>query len=76
MAAVLAGVVGALVADPVALGERAVDEHVLRICLAQGAGQAWRAVGQEIDDRVHVGVGCADADPEAGCDLRECVVLA
>lgn len=51
-------------------------EHILRIGCAQGMGQAGSTAGEETGDVSDVGVGGADADPEAGSDLREGFVLA
>lgn len=39
-------------------------------------GQAGSTAGEETGDGSDVGVGGADADPEAGSDLREGFVLA
>jgi hypothetical protein len=74
--AVFVGVVGPFVADPVACGERAVQEDEVRILLAQDLQQARCTVGEEVDDRAGAGVGGGLADPEPGSDLRQGGVLA
>lgn len=74
--AVLLGEVGPAVADPVALGERSVEQDVVRISLAQDPQEAGRPAGQVLDDGRDVGVGGADGYAEAGGDLRERVVPA
>lgn len=66
VATVLVRVVGPAVAHPVALGERPVEQCVLRCVLAQDLEQAGRPRGQEIDHRGRVGVGGADRDAEPG----------
>lgn len=76
VAAVLAGVASAAVTGPVSLGEGAVHGHILRIGCARGMGQAGSTAGKETGDGSDVGVGGADADPEAGSDLREGFMLA
>lgn len=76
MATVLVRVVGPAVAHPVALGERPVEQCVLRCVLAQDLEQAGRPRGQEIDHRGRVGVGGADRDAEPGRYLGQGVVLA
>ncbi|BDE37696.1 hypothetical protein SLITK23_09410 [Streptomyces lividans] len=76
VAPVLVGVIGASVAQAVALAEGAVQEHVIRVVLAQGLEQARRPVGAEPHDGGDVGVGGADGYAEPGWDLREGVVLA
>lgn len=70
------GVVGPAVADPVALGERAVQQGEIGIGLAQDLQQARSAFGEQVDDRAGVGVGGGLADPEPGGDLRKCGVFA
>lgn len=47
VAPVLVGVIGACVAHAVALAEGAVQEHAVRVVLAQGPEQARRPVGEE-----------------------------
>lgn len=76
MAPVLVGVIGASVAQAVALAEGAVQEHVIRVVLAQGLELAQRPVGAEPHDGGDVGVGGADGYAEPGWELREGVVLA
>lgn len=71
MTAVLLGEVGPAVADPVALGERPVEQDVIRIRLAQDPQQTGCPAGQVIDDGRDVGVGGPDGYAEAGGDLRE-----
>jgi hypothetical protein len=73
---VLLGEVGPAVADTVALGERPVEQDVVRIGLAQDPQEARCPTGQMLDDRRDVGVGGADGYAEAGGDLRERVVPA
>jgi hypothetical protein len=74
VAAVLLGEVGPTVADPVALGERSVEQHVIGIGLPQDPQEAGRPVGEVADDGGDVGVGGADGYAKAGGDLREWVV--
>jgi hypothetical protein len=50
VAAVLGGVVASAVADPVALGEGAVEEDEVRFVLAQRLQQAGCAVGEQAGD--------------------------
>lgn len=76
MPTVLGRVVGAAVAEAVALSQGAVEQDELGVCLAQSAQQTGRAGGQEIDDRGGVGVRGADRDAEPGGDLCERLVLA
>ena len=64
MPAVLVGVVGLSVADPVAFGERAVKQDEVRIGLAQDLQQTRRAVGEQVDDGAGVGVSGGLADPK------------
>ena len=74
--AVLLGEVRPAVADPVALGERPVEQDVARVPLVQDPQQARRLPEQMLDDGRDVGVGGADGYAEAGGDLRERVVPA
>ena len=53
----LLGVVGSSVADPVALGERGVQQDEVRVGLAQDFQEARRAFGEQVDDLAGVGVG-------------------
>ncbi len=76
VAAVLLGEVGPAVADPVALGERAVEQDVLGIGFPQDSQQAGCSAGEVTDDGGDVGVGGADGYAEAGGDLGERVVPA
>lgn len=76
VASVLVGVIGASVAEAVALAVGAVQEHVVRVVLAQGLEQARRPVGEEPHDGGGVGVGGAYGYAEPGGDLRESVVPA
>lgn len=76
MTAALLREVGPAVADPVALGERPVQQDVIRIRLAQDPQQTGCPAGQVIDDGRDVGVGGPDGYAEAGGDLRERVVPA
>jgi hypothetical protein len=62
------------VADPVALRQGAIQQDVVRVRLAQGAQQAGRAVGEQVDDGCRVGVGGADGDTEPCGELGEGVV--
>ncbi len=71
MAAVLGRVVGPAVADPVALGERAVQQDEVRVGLAQNLQQTQCSFGEQVDDRTGVGVGGGLADPEPCSDLRQ-----
>jgi hypothetical protein len=71
VSAVLVGEVGTAVADPVALRKRAIQQDVVRIGLAQGAQQAGRAVGQQVDDGCHAGVRGTDKNAKPGSDLSE-----
>lgn len=71
---VLLGEVGPAVADTVVLGERPVEQDVIRIRLAQDTQKAGCPAGQVLDDGFDVGVGGADGYTEAGGDLRERVV--
>ena len=64
MPAVLVGVVGPSVADPVALGESAVQRDEVHIGLAQDLQPARRAFGEQVDDLAGVGVGGGLADPD------------
>jgi hypothetical protein len=75
VATVLVRVVGPAVAHAVALGERPVEQYVLRFALAQDLEQAGRPGGQEVDYRRGVGVCGADRDVEAGGELGHGVVL-
>jgi hypothetical protein len=63
VAAVLLGVVGPAVADPVALGGRPVEQDVIRVGLPQNPQQARRPAGEVAGD------GGADGYAEAGGDL-------
>lgn len=63
------------VADPVALRQGAVEQNVVGVGLAQGAQQAGRAFGEQVNDGCRVGVGGADGDAEARGDLREGVAF-
>lgn len=76
MSAVLGGVVGPAVAHPVPLRERAVEQNVVGIGLAQHLEQARCTLCQQADHRGGVSVGGAHRDTEASGDLGECVVLA
>ena len=67
VSAVLVREVGPAVADPVALGERAVEQDVLGIGLSQDSQQAGCPPGEVVD----VGVGGADGYAEPGGDLRK-----
>jgi hypothetical protein len=62
--------VSATVSDGGALGESAVDQHVLcsRSYLAQGLSQSRCPAGQQHHDGTGVSVSSADADPESGRD--------
>ena len=71
-----AGEVGPAVADPVALGERAVEQDMLGIGLPQDSQQAGCPPGEVVDDGSDVGVGGADGYAEPGGDLRKRVVPA
>ena len=64
MAPVLVGVVGPAVADPVALGEGAVEQDEFGIVLAQRLEQTRCSFGEQVDDRAGVGVGGGLADPD------------
>jgi hypothetical protein len=70
------GVVGPAVAEPVALGEGAVEQDEVGLVLAQRLQQARCTFGEQVDDRAGVGVGGGLADPEPGGDLREGGVFA
>ncbi|EKX67760.1 hypothetical protein STRIP9103_09699, partial [Streptomyces ipomoeae 91-03] len=72
----LGRVVRASVADPVALGERAVHENVVGVCLAQDLQQARRLVREVLDDGGDVRVGGADGNTETCGQLRQGVVSA
>lgn len=74
MSFVFGGVVGLPVADPVVLGEGAVQERVVGVRLTQHLQQARRLVRQVPDDCRDVGVGGADRYAEARGELREGVV--
>ena len=63
MSAVIVREVGPAVADPVALGERAVEQDMLGIGLPQDSQQAGRPPGEVVDDGSDVGVGGADDMP-------------
>lgn len=76
VASVFVGVVGPAVADPVALGEGAVEQDEVGFVLAQRLEQARCSFGEQVDDRAGVGVGGGLADPEPGGDLRESGVFA
>lgn len=76
VAAVLLGEVGPAVADPVALGERSVEQDVIGTGFPQDPQQVGRSPGEVTDDGGDVGVGGADGYAEAGRDLRERVVSA
>lgn len=76
VSAVLVGVVGPAVADPVALGKGAVEQDSVRVRLAQSTQQAGSPVGEQVDDGCRVGVGGADGDAEHGSELGEGVVPA
>ncbi|GAA4341234.1 hypothetical protein GCM10023086_77400 [Streptomyces venetus] len=66
----------AAVADPVALGERAVEQDMLGIGLPQDSQQAGRPPGEVVDDGSDLGVGGADGYTEPGGDLCKRVVPA
>ncbi len=70
----LVGVVGPAAADPVALGKGAAQQDVVGVGFAQRAQEAGRAIGEQSDHRGRVGMGGADGDTEADCELRESVV--
>ncbi len=55
----LVGVVRTGVADPVALGEGAVQQDEVGFGLAQDFQQTRRSLGKQVDDRTGVGVGRA-----------------
>jgi len=57
MAPVFVGVAGPAVADPVALGEGAVEEDEAGIMVAQRLEQTRCTCGEQVDDRAGVGVG-------------------
>ena len=76
MAPVFVGVVGPAVADPVALGEGAVEQDEVGFVLAQCLQQTWGTRGEQVDDRAGVGVGGGLADPEPCGDLRQSDVFA
>lgn len=65
---VLVRVAGPAVAHTVALGERPVEQYILRVVLAQNFEQAE---GEEDNDRGGVGVGRADRASESGGDLGQ-----
>ncbi len=65
MATVLLGEVGPAVAHTVALGERPVEQDVIRIGFPQDPQQSSRPSGQVADNGRDVGVGGADGYAEA-----------
>ncbi|GFH67466.1 hypothetical protein Srut_39800 [Streptomyces rutgersensis] len=76
VAPVFVGVVGPAVADPVALGEGAVEQDEVGIVLAQRLQQTRCTGGEQVDDPAGAGVGGGLADPEPGGDLCERGVFA
>lgn len=76
VAPVFVGMVGPAVADPVALGEGAVQQDEVRLGLPQDLQQTRCSFGKQVDDRAGVGVSGGLADPEPGRDLREGGVFA
>jgi len=76
VAAVFLGEVGPAVTDPVALGERSVEQDVIGFRLPQNPQQSGCPAGQMADDGGDVGVGSADGYAETGGDLRERIVPA
>ncbi len=54
--AVLARIIGAFVADPVAFGECPVEQDIAGVGGSQGRGQAQRPAGQKCHGRTDVGV--------------------
>lgn len=76
VAAVLVGVVGPTVADPVALGKGAVEQDEVGFVLAKRLQRARRMLGEQVNDRGGVGVSRGLADPEPDGDPRESDVFA
>ena len=64
VAAVLVGEVGPAVADPVARGERSVEQDVIGIGFPQDPQQSGRPAGEVADDGGDVGVGGATDMPK------------